>query len=320
MTSFNFLSSNASFLRLASIIALFSIACLIPFIGLFFLMMLPMVLYVLCFLNNLEKTIHAWLAVLGMMLILLFLMNNILPLLALTAMGMAGILMAWMTRNNYAIELLIILPSLAILGAVSFYLIYGGLQLSMSPGQLVEKYITEAVELNMEFYSRMPLNPEEITALQENKPSIIALFIRIFPAIGIISILFTIWINFIMVHQILRKTGVLPQLYSTLSEWSAPPWFVWIFIAAGGLSFIAENQLHYFGINVLLVASFVYLLQGLAIVSFFFQKKNISMFFRWLVYFLIAIQQMLMIAIVAVGFFDLWVDFRKYFRKEGATE
>jgi hypothetical protein len=44
------------------------------------------------------------------------------------------------------------------------------------------------------------------------------------------------------------------------------------------------------------------------------------MFFRFLAYFLIAIQQMLMIAIAAVGFFNLWIDFRKYFRKDRTTE
>jgi len=74
------------------------------------------------------------------------------------------------------------------------------------------------------------------------------------------------------------------------------------------------------GVNVFLTAAFVYFLQGLSIVSFFFQNKDISLFFRWLFYFLIAIQQMLMIAIAAVGFLDLWIDFRKFFRKTQTTE
>ncbi|MDD5524767.1 MAG: DUF2232 domain-containing protein, partial [Smithella sp.] len=71
--------------------------------------------------------------------------------------------------------------------------------------------------------------------------------------------------------------------------------------------------------NIFLVTSFIYLLQGLAIVSFFFQKKNVPFFFRYLFYFLIAVQQILMIPIVAIGLFDIWIDFRKYFQKDQAT-
>ncbi len=122
-----------------------------------------------------------------------------------------------------------------------------------------------------------------------------------------------------MGNRILFKTGIiLPQL-SALCEWRAPGWLVWFFIAGGALSLLAQTNIRLWGLNVFLVVSAIYLLQGLAIVSFFFQHKNIPFFFRWLGYFLIAIQQILMIAIAAIGLFDIWVDFRKYFRKDQST-
>jgi len=293
----NLLPFHSSFFRLLLLVTFFLAASLIPFIGLFFLMILPLVLYVLFFLNDPGKTLMAFLSGLCLIAVILSMMHAVLPAFALAAVGLSGILMAWTARKNYSIEMVVLLPSLVILGAIAFYFVYGGLQLSMSPWQLVENQMREAIELNMRLYSRLPLNPEEIQAIQDSKPAIIALFTRIFPALCVIAALFTVWINLIAAGPILRKHGiVLPEL-SALSEWSAPPWLVWIFIAA-----------------------VLYLLQGLAIVSFFFQNKNISMFFRFLAYFLIAIQQMLMIAIAAVGFFNLWIDFRKYFRKDRTTE
>jgi uncharacterized protein YybS (DUF2232 family) len=320
LINLNLLPFHSPFLRLLLVVTFFLAASLIPFIGLFFLMTLPLVLYVLYFLNDPGKTLVAFLSGLCFIAVILSLMHAILPAFALAAMGLAGLFMAWTARKNYSIEMVVLLPSLAILGAIAFYFVYGGLQLSMSPWQLVEKQMQEAIELNMQLYSRLPLNPEEIQAIQDSKPEIIALFTRIFPALCVIAALFTVWINLIAASRILRNHGVvLPEL-SVLSEWSAPPWLVWIFIAAGVMSVVPQSHIRFPGINILLVVSFFYLLQGLAIVSFFFQNKNISMFFRWLFYFLIAIQQMLMIAIAAVGFFNLWIDFRKYFRKNRATE
>jgi len=316
----NLLPFHSPFLRLLTVVTFFLAASLIPFIGLFFLMTLPLVLYVLFFLNDPGKTLVAFLAGLCFIAVILSMMHAVLPAFALAAMGLAGMLMAWTARKIIPSKGLCFYPLCSSWAQLLFISFTTVLQLSMSPWQLVEKQMREAIELNMQLYSRLPLNPEEIQAIQDSKPAVIALFTRIFPALCVIAALFTVWINLIAGGGILRKHGVvLPEL-SALSEWNAPPWLVWIFIAAGAMSVLPQTYIRFPGINIFLVVSFIYLLQGLAIVSFFFQNKNISMFFRFLAYFLIAIQQMLMIAIAAVGFFNLWIDFRKYFRKDRTTE
>ncbi len=306
-------------MKLLVIITLYLAASLIPFVGLLFLLTLPLVLFVSCFLNDQIKTLNAFLIGLLVILVILSLMHALLPVFALAALGIAGILMARTANRNYPIELVVLLPACIILGAVAGYFFYGGVQLSISPGQLIEKHIAEAVDLNIRLYSRLPLKPEEIKAITESRGAVIQLFVRIFPALCIISVLFTIWINMLLGNKMLRKYGIFLPGLSGLTEWKAPNWLVWILIAGGGLSLIPQTFIRFSGINIFLVAAFLYLLQGLAIVSFFFQNKNISIFFRWLFYFLIAIQQMLMIAIALVGFFDIWIDFRKYFRKDQAT-
>jgi uncharacterized protein YybS (DUF2232 family) len=319
LAKLNLLSPHSPFLRLLLIIVFFLAASLIPFIGLLFLMTLPLVLFALCILNDQIKVLVAFFSGLCVILIILSFMHAVLPIFALAVMGLAGVLMAQTARKNYSIEFVVLLPSFVILSAIAVYFVYGGMQLSISPWQLLEKHITEAVELNIKLYSRLPLKPEEIKSITDSKPSVILLFTHIFPALCVIAVLFTIWINALMGNKLLRKPGANLPEFSALSEWRAPNWLVWIFIAGGGLSFVPHNPISYLGINIFLVASFIYLLQGLAIVSFFFQSKNISIFFRWPFYFLIAIQQILMIAIAAVGFFDIWIDFRKYFRKDQAT-
>jgi uncharacterized protein YybS (DUF2232 family) len=65
------------------------------------------------------------------------------------------------------------------------------------------------------------------------------------------------------------------------------------------------------GLNTLIVLLFLYLLQGLSIVQFFFKRKNIPRYLRGLFYALIVLYQYLLVFISAIGLFDIWVDFRK---------
>jgi len=142
---------------------------------------------------------------------------------------------------------------------------------------------------------------------------------RIFPALVVITAALVVWANFLLGKRILGRTGIIwPQL-TTLATWKAPEFIIWIFIISGGFFFIQNKDITFYSSNIFLVTCFIYLLQGLAIVSFFFQSKNVPFFLRYLFYFFIVAQQFLVIPIVAIGLFDIWVDFRKYFQKDQAT-
>jgi uncharacterized protein YybS (DUF2232 family) len=55
----------------------------------------------------------------------------------------------------------------------------------------------------------------------------------------------------------------------------------------------------------------VYFFQGIAIVSFYFDKKRLPRFVRVFLYTLIALQQLILLVVIGLGFFDLWVNFRR---------
>jgi uncharacterized protein YybS (DUF2232 family) len=66
-----------------------------------------------------------------------------------------------------------------------------------------------------------------------------------------------------------------------------------------------------FGLNILLIAMTIYFFQGMGIVSFFFEKKKVPRFFKILLYSLIALQQLALLAVIGMGLFDMWFNFRK---------
>jgi uncharacterized protein YybS (DUF2232 family) len=169
-------------------------------------------------------------------------------------------------------------------------------------------------------YSQLPISAENINLIKDNENNMINDITRMFPSIVIISATLVIWINFILGRNYLGKAGIIFTGFIALARWKVPDFIIWIFIVSGALLFMPYENINFFGSNIFLVTCFIYFLQGLAIVSFFFQIKNAPYFLRFLFYFLIAVEQFFMIPIItAVGLFDIWIDFRKFFQKDQTT-
>lgn len=311
---------NIPFLKLLFFVAAFVFAiAFIPFIGSVALVLLPVILFFNGIVNGKVKTSAAFLISFLLLFFLSALLQRNLPAVAIFTMGMAGLLIAQVAARNGSIEKTVIYPSIFIIAAICIYFVYGGSVLSINPWQLVERHIAAAVEENIKLYSQLPFRAEDINFFKDNKQDITNGLTRIFPALVVITATLIVWANILLGKRILGKAGIVLPNFTALNCWKAPEFIIWIFIISGGLFFVQNKDITFFSSNIFLVTCFIYLLQGLAIVSFFFQKKNVPFFFRYLFYFLIAVQQILMIPIVAIGLFDIWIDFRKYFQKDQAT-
>jgi uncharacterized protein YybS (DUF2232 family) len=228
--------------------------------------------------------------------------------------------MTQFASKNFSAEKTIIYPALFIIGAVCFYFGYDAVVLGTNPWQLVKNFITATIAESVKFYSQMPLKAEDIQIIKDNEKNIIDGFIQIFPSIMIILSVFTIWANLLLGKKYLGRTGIVYPKFIALSRWKAPDFVVWLFIMSGVLLFIPQIDINFISLNVFLVVCSIYLLQGLAIASFLFQSKNVPLFLRYLFYFLIAVQQFLMIPIMAIGLFDIWIDFRKLIQKNQTAD
>lgn len=313
-------SIHNSFFRILIIISLFlSAATFIPVFGLFFIIFIPLLTFSYSVLSGKIKTAAAFFFPFLLLFLSSQLFNLNAPYFIILIMGIAGFAMAAETSRNISIEKTIIYPSLIIIGAICAYFIYSGIRLSADPWGLVKQFVTQTIEYNITIYNQLPLDGEDITFLKDNKQLFINAFTSIFPALAVILSTAVVWINVLTGREILRKvTTKLPRL-DGLCRWKAPDFLIWIFIIAGGLLLIPEENIRFLSLNILLITCFIYLLQGIAITSFFFQSKNVPFVFRFLFYFLIAAQQFLMIPIAAVGLFDIWIDFRKFLRNDQAS-
>ena len=62
--------------------------------------------------------------------------------------------------------------------------------------------------------------------------------------------------------------------FGRLNLWKAPEYLVWAVIGCGAILLLADKGLKMIGLNGLLILMTVYFFQGIAVVSFFFEKKN----------------------------------------------
>ncbi len=139
---------------------------------------------------------------------------------------------------------------------------------------------------------------------------------QLLPSLVIISTATGALVNYSVVRLIWRRMGdrtLFPEM--TLSQWKAPEACVWALIAAGLCYFFPLPSLQVVGLNVLLLVSLVYLLQGLCIMVFYLNKISVPPLLRSIAYLFLVIQPLFLLGVTAFGLFDLWCDFRRLSNK-----
>ncbi|MBF0468560.1 MAG: DUF2232 domain-containing protein, partial [Desulfamplus sp.] len=131
------------------------------------------------------------------------------------------------------------------------------------------------------------------------------------PALLIMMLIFVIWVNILFIKRILARKGIHLRELQELNQWKAPERLVWAAIFLGTLMFIPEKNIKIGAFNCIMILMPVYFFQGIAIVSFIFEKKKFPVLLKLFIYSIIAIQQILILVIVGLGFFDTWMNFRK---------
>ena len=317
---FKLSSKDNPFSKLLPVIFLFVFAAVfIPAFGSVFLFLLPTILFLNGTVNGANRTLFIFLITFSILVCITVLFKLDIPVMAVFTIGAAAIFMTKMAVRNYSIEKTIIGPALVIIGAISFYFISDALALQVNPWQLVKNYITLLVEENVNLYGKLPLQAEDINFIKDNEQNIINGLTQIFPSMVVILSVMMIWVNLLLGRNYLSRAGIIFPKLAVLARWKIPEKIIWIFIVSGALLFVDQKDISFFSVNVFIITCFAYFLHGLAIVSFFFQIKKVPLFFRYIFYFLIAVQQILMIPIIAAGLFDIWFDFRKLFQKNQTT-
>ena len=191
----------------------------------------------------------------------------------------------------------------------------GLLASSLGTGQGLLTTLSEGVryhlELSLQLYQQMGLSQDQLHFLESSMEGIQQVLVGMMPALVIGSTLMVTWISLLAARGVCQRRGLPFPDYGALNRWKAPELMVWGVIGSGVLLLVPTLAAKMVGLNGLAVFMVIYFFQGMAVVAFFFQKKQIPRLARMVLYGLIAVQQLVMLAVIGVGFFDTWFNFRK---------
>ncbi len=295
----------------AALTITFLFIALVPFIGPLVVIMTPLpVIYYASRLGRLRGLSVLTASLLTASAILALLGQHV-SLSMLLMIAVTGVMLSEIIKRNYSFDKSVLASSLFLFFCGSCFVAYSAWLARTGPWELIERYVAAVIKENIALYSQLNISDEQIRVVRENTVQITRFFAGVFPSIGISGSVLTVWANLLAGKALFQINRVPFPDFGDLTLWKAPERVVWFFIAACGMLFIPVEEIVILGMNMLIVVCMVYLFQGLAIASFFFRKKQTPRMFRFFFYGLILIQQYMLVIVVALGLFDLWVDFRK---------
>jgi len=281
---------------------IFGLIFAFPLLGVFALLFLPLpVLF-----YRLKRGRNSGSAIVALSFLVLMIMTRGLAfdILYFGSLLMTGLFLGECIERHFTIQKTMVLTTLMVAGtAFAAFGLYTALQ-GKNMGTLVSQYLSQYLNLTQELYSEMGLEKNQIQALNQA-------FVMVLPGMFLVSYLTTLWMNILIIRNLLLRKGLTLKNMTRLNCYRSPDVLVWVVILFGLALMLPNQTAKAVSINCLIVLMLVYFFQGIAVVSFFFAKKNSPMFLRVVCYSLIAVQLYFLIMVIGLGFFDNWLNFRK---------
>lgn len=244
-------------------------------------------------------------------IIILRMVGSQATLLNLFLLGSLGPILSEVLRKNYSIEMTVLYSTMLLLALGLIFLFYFSATEWKGPLTLIESYIADVVKENIDMYSQLSGSYEQTELLRKNAADITRFLTNLLPALVLAGTTFFVWLNVLLGRFLFQRHGMWYPDFGDLSRWKIPDKIVWFLIVSGILVLVPVRVIRIVGLNILIILLFFYLFQGLSIINFYFNKKNMPMFVRVFCYVLIFVQQFFLLLVVGLGLIDVWADFRK---------
>ncbi|MCX7982700.1 MAG: YybS family protein [Syntrophales bacterium] len=244
----------------------------------------------------------------------------------LAILGIIGLTLHETLKKNLPIERTVLITTGITLTVILVIILAESLISGFSPDVLVERYIMANISESLRLSQHMVSQSEQLAAIKENLPQISRWLMYLAPSILGIGIAFICWLDIILLKPLFSLRGLPFPALGDLTLWKAPDALIWLLIASGFMVLflplvgVKLPWVVILGTNGLVVCLFVYFLQGIAVVEFFFRTRRIPQVFRMVFYILLAIQQYFILLVAAAGVLDLWVEWRKPSKRKDPDE
>ncbi len=288
---------------------IFALSVYMPIIGFFGALFIP--LPILFYRSKLGRTTGAIVPIVSVIFMVVILGRINIDILFFVELLLLGFVLSELIEMNLSIEKTVLYACIIVLSAGIASLIFYSNISQKGMMTLISEYVAENLKLTMVLYENMGMSEENIRKISSQLENIRYVLVRIIPALVVSSTLFVIWTTLLMAKPILKHKGLFYTDFGSLKLWKPPEFIVWGAIGCG-IGLLFPNQtFKIFALNGLIILMTIYFFEGIAIISFYFEKKRFPLMLRFFLYSLIGLQQFILLLVIGLGFFDLWLNFRK---------
>jgi uncharacterized protein YybS (DUF2232 family) len=174
---------------------------------------------------------------------------------------------------------------------------------------MILKGINSSISQTIALYEKSGLKEEEILSLQQGMKQAGEVVGRIYPALVLVALGAIAGLNLQVLRRMAEKLNR-PLSLADLSRFRNPDNLIWFVIVPGFSLLVKNSAVSTAALNILAVTLSFYFMQGMAVTLHLFDRFAIPRFIRIIFYFLLALQPYLVVALAALGIFDLWGNFR----------
>jgi uncharacterized protein YybS (DUF2232 family) len=125
------------------------------------------------------------------------------------------------------------------------------------------------------------------------------------------SALLIVWLNLVIGNGLLRRLCPDKAVWPEYRYWRLPEMLIWLLITATILALLGRGCLAQIGYSLTVVVVLLYFFQGAAIFAHLLHRWHVSVFWRVVLYFFVAVQGYGMLLLTVTGVADTWADFRR---------
>jgi uncharacterized protein YybS (DUF2232 family) len=240
---------------------------------------------------------------------------------ALVILGSASIILAELFERGLSSERIIFISSCASIVLLFFFLGMYSLRSSTGLDTILHHEISQSMAKMIELYEQGGMEADQVAMLKKTSQQTENSFVNMFPAILAVILISAILLNYFILRHWLQSLEFPVEDRTPFWHWMLPDFWVWLFIGSGVMWYFLKMTVpSRIGLNFLVVVSYLYLIQGFAIIIYyFFQKGHIPAFFRYLGLAFVLLIPWSYILLTLGGIFDNWIDFRKLRARARAT-
>lgn len=174
---------------------------------------------------------------------------------------------------------------------------------------MAAKEINDSMAQAVAIYEKAGVTGDDLAAMKQSMAMAGALIVKIYPSLMTVMLIATAGFNVALLRRIGTRWGVEVKI-GNFAEFRNPEQLVWLLILSGFAMLAVSPLVSVPALNVLVVLSLLYFLQGLAVITTVIARQAYAGIMRAALYVMLVFQPYLAFIVAVIGIFDLWGDFR----------